>query len=102
MKTVTLEVTQKDIDRAIEWKKKKNAPGMLSCNCPLARAGRRQFHNVAQAASGTLTIYKNNRTAPKGRSYKFDDVAQQVMNKFDSCQYHLLKPCTVTLTKAAG
>lgn len=99
MKTVTLEVTQQDIDRAIAWKKKVNSPGMLSVSCPLARAGRRTFHNVSQAYPGGLCVYKhNNKPNQKCRKYSMDSFGYAIMNNFDAGRFNLLKPCVVTLT----
>lgn len=100
MKTVTLEVTQQDIDRAIAWKRTKNAPGMLSMCCPIARAGRRKFHNVSQAYSCRLGVYKNyGKAGSKFREYQLDATGCSIIHAFDIGQYNLLKPCVVTLTK---
>lgn len=100
MKTITMEVTQKDIDRAIAWKRTKNAPGMLSCNCPIARAGRHTFRNVSQAYSSRLSVYKNNgKQNQKTREYVLDSVGIEILGNFDAGRYNLLKPCVVTLTK---
>ena len=100
MKTVTLEVTQQDIDRAIAWKRTKNAPGMLSMNCPVARAGRRKFHNISQVYSGRIAVFKNNgKPNQKTCEYQLDAVGTGVISNYDGLRYNLLKPCVVTLTK---
>lgn len=97
--TVVLNVTQKDIDRAIEWKRKRNALNLLSYNCPIARAGRHTFRNVSQAYSGRLAVYKNRgKSNQKTREFQLDAVGCSVVYNFDCGRYNLLKPCVVTLT----
>lgn len=99
MKTIMMEVTQRDIDRAIERKRTRNAPGLLSCNCPLALAGRRKFHNVSQAYSHRLCVYKHySKKKQKSREYNLDSAGLSIMHNFDEEKYNLLKPCVVTLT----
>lgn len=106
MKTVTLEVTQRDIDRAIAWRKLYAAGqggiGHYNCNCVVANAAKRKFHNEINVMGTQLSVKKKVKPVEKITYYYLDSVGNKLVTAFDTMNYADVKPCTVTLTKSAS
>ena len=106
MKTVTLEITQKDIDGAIAWKKIYNAgqgaPGFYNCNCVVARAAKRNFHNEVNVQPRSLTVTKHVKGEERNTYFLFDGEGIKFVGLYDDNKFDQLKPCTLTLTRQKG
>lgn len=102
MKTITLEVTQRDIDRAIAWKSryKRNEQGIgyYNCNCVVANAAKRHFRNPVNVQGISMSVTK----VHKPTYYNLDEVGHTLTKKFDEDKFSDVKPCTVVLTKWAS
>lgn len=105
MKTVTITVTQKDIDRA---HKTVNVDGSVirACGCPIALASKRVFHNtVTVSVNGGVHVYKQPKGKPRRcTKYALSQEAKDFVYKFDKANKTRVPTCspgsfTITLTK---
>lgn len=91
MKTVTLEVTQKDID--LSRKRLKGGSTNRSYNCPIALAGKRHFHNKIEVGYFKLYIFKKGKES----KYRIDTAGFNFIKQYDEGKP--VSPLTVVLTK---